>query len=378
MNTDIRIQDDLFGHVNGAWLDTPRSRATVVDRGVRRRCGGRGAARRRPAASRPRRGDRRRRRGARKIGDMFACFVDEDRVEELGAHPARRRPGPDRRAWPTWVGSPACSATSSAPASAASFARYVDNDDRNSDRYVVNMLQGGTRCPTRRTTARSSSPRSAAVPHATSSGCSRWWTSRPGRCGGAGVRRRGEPGCRPLGQGRLPRRAQDLQPDDPGRAARRCARPSTAHGWVVALGGTPGPDGTIGELIVRQPSYLETLSQVLTETSFEDWKLWLTWKLVHSYAPYLSQAFVDENFDFYSRTLSGTAEQRDRWKRGVALVESTLAEAVGRDLRRTALPAGGQGADGRAGRQPHRGVPAEHQRAGLDERGHQGQGPARS
>jgi endothelin-converting enzyme/putative endopeptidase len=50
---------------------------------------------------------------------------------------------------------------------------------------------------------------------------------------------------------------------------------------------------------------------------------------VHAHAPYLSQAVVEENFDFYGRTLSGVPQMRERWKRGVGLVEEALGEAVG-------------------------------------------------
>ena len=59
------------------------------------------------------------------------------------------------------------------------------------------------------------------------------------------------------------------------------------------------------------------------------WRDWLAWHLVHAHGAYLSSAFVEENFDFYGRTLSGVPELRERWKRGVGLVEQALGEAVG-------------------------------------------------
>jgi putative endopeptidase len=61
----------------------------------------------------------------------------------------------------------------------------------------------------------------------------------------------------------------------------------------------------------------------------ESWRDWLRWQVLHAWAPYLSEALVAENFDFYGRTLSGVPEIRERWKRGVALVEDALGEAVG-------------------------------------------------
>jgi endothelin-converting enzyme/putative endopeptidase len=98
--------------------------------------------------------------------------------------------------------------------------------------------------------------------------------------------------------------------------------------WVRNLG---GGDGTLAELVVKQPSYLAHLSTVLTEVPVEDWRDWLISRVLRSTAPYLSDAFVRANFDFYGKVLSGTPELRARWKRGVSLVEGALGEAVGRE-----------------------------------------------
>ena len=81
---------------------------------------------------------------------------------------------------------------------------------------------------------------------------------------------------------------------------------------------------------MRQPSAIEHLGAVLDERSLDDWKAWTAIRIVRSAAPYLSSAFVEENFDFWGRTLSGTPELRARWKRGVAFVEGCVGEAVGK------------------------------------------------
>ena len=83
------------------------------------------------------------------------------------------------------------------------------------------------------------------------------------------------------------------------------------------------------EAIVTQPDYLPHAAGVWQETSLEDLKVWAAWHAVHGRATLLSGAFVEENFDFYGRTLQGTDELRPRWKRGVGLVESCLGEALG-------------------------------------------------
>ena len=77
-------------------------------------------------------------------------------------------------------------------------------------------------------------------------------------------------------------------------------------------------------------------------------------------APYLSDDFVETNFDFYGRTLNGTPELRARWKRGVAFVEGAIGEAVGKEyVARHFPPASKAQMDELVG-QPARGLPRSH------------------
>ena len=92
-----------------------------------------------------------------------------------------------------------------------------------------------------------------------------------------------------------------------------------------------GNELTIAESCVRQPSYLAHLSTVLDEVPIEDWREWMLTRVLRSAAPYLTDDFVETNFDFYGRTLNGTPELRERWKRGVAFVEGAIGEAVGKE-----------------------------------------------
>jgi putative endopeptidase len=66
------------------------------------------------------------------------------------------------------------------------------------------------------------------------------------------------------------------------------------------------------------------------ETPIEDWKTYFRFRLLSGASPYLPKAFVDENFAFFGRTLSGTEQNRPRWKRAVSATESVLGEVVGR------------------------------------------------
>lgn len=97
--------------------------------------------------------------------------------------------------------------------------------------------------------------------------------------------------------------------------------------WAQAVGYQP----TSGEdLNLGQPSAIAAGAALWEKTDLEVLKTWFARKIIRAYAFVLADAFVQESFDFYSRTLAGTEEVRPRWKRGMSLVESTLGEALGR------------------------------------------------
>ena len=83
---------------------------------------------------------------------------------------------------------------------------------------------------------------------------------------------------------------------------------------------------------VTQPAFLQELEKQLQTQSLDDIKTYLRWHLVHSQSPFLSSAFVNENFDFFSKTLHGTPQLRARWKRCVALTDDELGEALGQEF----------------------------------------------
>jgi len=80
---------------------------------------------------------------------------------------------------------------------------------------------------------------------------------------------------------------------------------------------------------VSAPKFFDAMSRQLTETPLEDWKAYLRWHLLNSAAPWLSQPFVDEDFNFKGHTLQGTAELLPRWKRCVTATDHELGEALG-------------------------------------------------
>jgi len=89
--------------------------------------------------------------------------------------------------------------------------------------------------------------------------------------------------------------------------------------------GLPDP----GEINVSQKDFFEGLSQVMDKYPFDDWKTYLTWNLLDGSANYLSQDFVEQNFDFFGRTLSGAQELQPRWKRVMGVTSGGLGEAIG-------------------------------------------------
>ncbi len=84
------------------------------------------------------------------------------------------------------------------------------------------------------------------------------------------------------------------------------------------------------EIVIGQPTYFTALAKTLDEVPLADWKVYLKYHVIDATAPYLSDAFVQANFDMYSKTLRGSPEIRDRWKRGVATVESGMGEMAGK------------------------------------------------
>jgi putative endopeptidase len=96
--------------------------------------------------------------------------------------------------------------------------------------------------------------------------------------------------------------------------------------WLDATGIAPKTT----YVIVSQPTYLQAFTGVAEQTSLDTWKAYLQLHLIEGYASYLSKAFVDERFSFYGTTLSGVTEMEPRWKRGVGAVERTVGESVGK------------------------------------------------
>ena len=330
LDRSARPQDDLFRFVNGTWLDTteiPDDRARFGTFDILRE---ESTARVRDlieeAAARPR--GRAPGTPKRQVGDLYASFTDTDRIEELGLSPAAGDALGGRRRRPTSTPSarPSAASTRDGVDGAAAALRVARTSARPED-YVVYLEQGGLGLPDESyyREEKYADIRTAYVAHV-------------GRLLGlAGIPDAEAKAtrimaletllaCVALGQGRQPRRRSRPTTPTPSTRRRR-SRPSSL--------GTPGCPASRRRRVVRQgrrPAAELRHRPRATRSSrrdIDDWRAWLTWHVLSEFAPLLPQSFVDEDFDFFGRTLSGQPENKERWKRGVSVVESCVGEAVG-------------------------------------------------
>ncbi|MEY2815388.1 MAG: hypothetical protein RIS05_1136, partial [Actinomycetota bacterium] len=110
---------------------------------------------------------------------------------------------------------------------------------------------------------------------------------------------------------------------------------SPALNWPLWMSAGEVPAAAFDNVVIGQPSFFEGISPLVaafaTDPAMKSaWKSWLSWHVIAGSASYLNSEIVNENFAFFGTTLSGTPQLRERWKRGVALVEGSLGEAIGK------------------------------------------------
>ncbi len=96
--------------------------------------------------------------------------------------------------------------------------------------------------------------------------------------------------------------------------------------------------GKAGTLNVSAPGFVKTVNAEVETESLPALRSYLRWRTVHGAAEFLSQPFVDENFNFFQMTLAGQKEQQPRWKRCTRLTDRALGEAVGQDWVKKNFP----------------------------------------
>ena len=324
----VRPQDDLFGHVNGGWLQRTEIPADHARYGSFVMLAETAEAQLRAiietaAATQNEVGT-----PARKVGDLFASFCDEARVDAFGRDPlvddlAAVQAITDVRELQRTMGS------LQRRGSGGAIALFVSTDHRESTRYIPYFEQSGLGLPNEsyyRDQAHDG-VRSAYVDHVGAMLALAGWVDA---AQAPDVARR----VMALETRLAASHWDNVRTRDAVATYTKVDRAGLQEmapglDWSAWLEGLGAPPSTLDEVVVREPDYLTGLAEALEQVDLADWRHWLAWHLVHDTAPYLAAAFVDENFDFYGRTLSGTPQPRERWKRGVALVERVLGEAAG-------------------------------------------------
>ncbi|MGA2035041.1 MAG: M13-type metalloendopeptidase [Thermoguttaceae bacterium] len=320
----VRFQDDLFHAVNGAWLaktEIPADRADYgaftalaeqAEKDVRaivESCAGAGHNAADPE---------------KKIGDLYASYMDEARAERLGITPIAG----------TLAAIDSIQTKAGLVRMLAELARVgisgavdcsIAPDAKQSDRYILHLSQAGLGLPDRDYywDAKYKEKLAAYEAHVARS---------LALCGVVNARRAAAQIV--AFETRLAR-AHWSKEDN--RDNVKTYNKRTREGLLRLA---PGLDwnlyfetvgaGAAEELIVAQPSYLTAVAGLADSAPLGIWKAWLKWKVVHEHAGLLNRALVDADFAFYGGTLRGIPRIRPRWKRAVAAVEGGLGEAVGK------------------------------------------------
>lgn len=324
LSTEIRPQDDLFRHVNGAWLartDIPDDKARwgsfhliaeQAEKDVH--------AIIEEAQSAPEGTE------ARKLGDLYASFMDTARIDALGAAPL----GDQLSRVDAIDDIPSLLRVAGElerEGVGGMIGTYIEPDPGNPERYVAFFVQGGLSLPDEsyyrlenfdktRTAFRS------------------YVATVLGLAGIADADAQAD---------RVLALETELATHHWDNVRTRDAVATyNLMSWddTVALVGVDlapwreavasGREDGFAEINVNQPSFLEGLGSLLVADRLDDWKAWLRLHVVRAAAPFLSSDFVDANFGFYGTELTGVPVNRERWKRGVGFVEAAMGEAVGK------------------------------------------------
>ena len=326
MDKSVRPQDDFYNYLNGTWMKTvqipadraawgtgaqlieeiqPRLRALIEE-----------------AAAKGGDAD------AKRVGDMFAAMMDEARVEQLGITPLA-----GERARIAALNDKKQLAAAFAHLSRIGVSSPVDisihQDNKDSTRYLADLVQAGLSMPDRDYYLKADDAKMADTKAKFEAHVARLM-ALAGDANAAATAKAVLNVETRLAQIQWTK----VELRDPVKAYNKvelakldALTPSFDwHAWLdaVAVG------GKVKDVNVSQPTYLQALDKVLAEVPLEDWKAYMDYHVVATYAPQLSKAFVDEHFSFYGTALSGATELRPRWKRAVALTQGAMGEAVGK------------------------------------------------
>jgi putative endopeptidase len=357
----VRPQDDLYRHLNGKWLDTfeiPADKGSygafthiddttqeqlrsIVESLAASSAGGaadaagadalRGGAARGTDASAgtdaSRGSDAPPGADAQKIADLYASFMDESRLEALGLAPLKSEFAEidalkDRRDIAALI------ARFNRAGAGAPYDIEIDSDPKDSTHYAAIITQGGLGLPDRdyylKDDPKLKDARGKYLAHMEKmlelAGYAHAEQS-------AADILRLETAMAELQWTRVANRDPEKTYNKIAVGDLRQLMPS--YDWQRYLERS-GALGKVGFVIIRQPSYFGGLDRLISDTPLGVWKSYFRWHQLSSAAPYLSKAFVDERFAFSGTALRGIPQNRPRWKRGMALLNGSMGEAIGR------------------------------------------------
>lgn len=321
---EVRPQDDFFRYVNGHWLATTqippdRSRWGTFDALRERSLADQRAILESPAPA----GDAE----AQATRDFYKSFMDNKTVDELGLKPlmpelARIAALDSAAAVARYIGS------TSYGQAGAPFGVFTSIDRGNSKAYAVYVWQSGLGMPDRDYYLRTD-PKFVAIRKQYQDYLDRLFT----------LAAMPEPAARAKTVFDIEHALAEVQWT---RVANRdpkatynmtdvadAAKLAPGFAWPELLEGAGLPDNA--HFVLGQPSYATAFAKLLGERPLDDWKVYLQARLLDAYAPYLSEPFVQAEFEFNGHVLSGTEELRARWKRAVDAVNHGMGFVVGRE-----------------------------------------------
>ena len=322
---EVRPQDDLFRHVSGKWLATvpiPPDRA--MDGAFYRLRDQSEADLKEIIEATASQGDGS--ADAKKVGDLFAGFMDEAKINELGIKPIQRdldkiRAVDEKSGFLWLMGNLGRSGVE------GMFGLGVNTDAKKSDQYIITLSQAGLGLPDESyyRLDKFQSIREAYVKHIARMFELAAWDDPKGSADKVMAL-----------ETRLAKNHWDIvkNRDDTLTYNKKdtdaLAAMTPGINWGAFAEGAGVPVDNVREVVVAQPSYFAAMAEAFKDVPLESWKDWLAFNELRTFAPALSPPFVGENFAFFGKTLTGAQELKPRWKRGVATVEGALGEVVGK------------------------------------------------
>ncbi|MCA1245467.1 M13 family peptidase [Massilia sp. MS-15] len=334
----VRPQDDFFQHLNGKWLKSVEIPADKSSWGAFHKLHDdtqpqlRAIIEKSAATKGARAGSE-----EQLIGDFFASYMDEARLEKLGIAPlkgelARIAAIQDKAELP------ATFARLNRLGVTTPFGFYIHQDAKDSTRYVADLYQGGLGMPDRDYYLKLDDAKMADVRAKYQQHVEKMLALSGDANAAASAK-----AVVDLETELAKVQWTKVENRDPVKTYNKVelsklAELAPGYAWDAWLK-EAGIAGKTGYVIVSQPSYLKGMAEIVNRVPLATWKVYLQLHAVNGYANYLSKPFVDQRFAFHGTTLSGAPKLEPRWKRGVSTVEGSLGDAVGKLYVKEHFPA---------------------------------------